>query len=141
MDNERLDMGRSRLELDDEPKWKLILENPKFRLAAALAIGLAVGSGATWATMKTDPPKKSKAAVVEQNRAENRPVQTSKTASKPPSTKKVSLKVALKECNKITNKTKREACITRTKKAYAKRTNSTTTRTSSSVKPAGTRAS
>ena len=134
MDNERLDMGSHRLELDEEPKWKQLLGNPHVRLAAALALGLAVGSGATWATMKTDQPPKKSAAVVEQRRVENKvsPVQTSKTASKPASTKKVPLKVALKECNKITNKNKRTACIARTKKAYAKRTTSTTKRTSSS---------
>jgi len=133
-------MDHERLELDEEPKWKQLLGNPKIQLAAALAVGLVIGSGATWATMKTDQPKKS-TALVEQRRVENRvsPVQTSKAASKPASTKKVSLKVALKECNKITNKTKREACIARTKKTYAKRTTSTTKRTSS-VKPATKRA-
>lgn len=133
MDNERLDMGSHRLELDDEPKWKQLLGNPKIQLAAALAVGLIVGSGATWATMKTDQPNKKSTALVEQRRVENKvsPVQTAKPASKPASTKKVSLKAALKECNKITNKSKREACIARTKKAYAKRTNSTTNRASS----------
>lgn len=132
MDNERLDMGSARLELDEEPKWKQLLGNPKIQLAAALAVGLVIGSGATWATMKTDQPKKS-TALVEQRRVENKvsPVQTNKTASRPASAKKVSLKVALKDCNKITNKTKREACIARTKKAYAKRTTTTTKRTSS----------
>jgi hypothetical protein len=99
-------------------------------------VGLIVGSGATWATMKTDQPNKKSTALVEQRRVENKvsPVQTAKPASKPASTKKVSLKAALKECNKITNKTKREACIARTKKAYAKRANSTTNRASSSAK-------
>jgi hypothetical protein len=112
-----------------------MMENQKAMLAAALAVGLIVGSGATWATMRTEQPKKPK-AVVEQRQVENRakPVQSSNTASKRPSTTKVSLKVALKECNKITNKTKREACIARTKKAYAKRTTSTTTRRSSTTK-------
>jgi hypothetical protein len=133
MDNLQMDSH----DLDEQNMFSRLMENQKVRLGAALALGLIIGSGATWATMKTDPPKKSRAAVVEQRRVENpvSPVQTKNTASKPATTKKVSLKVALKECNKITNKTKREACIARTKKAYAKRTNSTTRRTSS-VKPA-----
>jgi hypothetical protein len=121
---------------DEQSFISRMIENPNARLAAALAVGLIVGSGATWATMKTDQPKKSR-AVLEQRRVENRanPVQTNNTASTRPSTKKVSLKVALKDCDKIKNKSKRAACITRTKKAYAKSTTSTTKRTSS-AKPA-----
>jgi hypothetical protein len=143
MDNLQIDSH----DLDEQNLFSRLMENQKVRLAAALMLGLIVGSGGTWAAMKTDAPKKSKAAVIEPSRVENRvsPVQTSSTASKPASTKKVSLKVALKECNKITNKKKREACMVRTKKAYAsrtnstaKRTNTTTKRTSSSVKPART---
>lgn len=136
MDNLNMDSHDS----GEESFFSRIMENQKIRLGAALALGLIVGSGATWATMKTDPPKKSR-AVVEQRRVENRvkPVQSNETASKrPATTKKVSLKVALKDCNKITNKNKRAACITRTKKAYAKRTNSTTRRTTTSTKPATT---
>ncbi len=133
MDNLHIDSH----DLDEQNIFSRLMENQKVRLAAALAIGLIVGSGGTWATMKTEEPKKSK-AVVEQSHAENRvsPAQSKSTASKPASTKKVSLKVALKECNKITNKQKREACIARTKKAYAKRTSSTTR--TSSVKPTST---
>src|SRR5262245_32200963 len=125
-------MDHERLELDEEPKWKQLFGNPKIQLAAALAVGLVIGSGATWATMKTDPPKKSRAAMVEQRSVDKpvTPVQSSKTASKPASTKRVPIKVALKECNKITNKDKKSACIRRTKKAYAKHTTSTTKRTS-----------
>lgn len=107
-----------------------LMENQNARLAAALAVGLIVGSGATWASLRTDAPKKPK-AVVEQRHVENRatPVQSksSSTASKRATTKPVSLKVALKNCNKITNKNKRAACITRAKKTYANRTNSATT--------------
>jgi hypothetical protein len=111
-----------------------LMENQKAMLAAALAVGLIVGSGATWATMKTDRPRKPKA--VAERQAENRvsPVQTSNSASKQPTTKKVSLKVALKDCNKIKNKSKKSACIARTKKAYAKATNNSTTRRSSTTK-------
>jgi len=128
MDNLQIDNH----DLDEQSIFSRLMENQKVMLAAALALGLIIGSGATWATMKTDSPKTSKADVVEQCSVQKpvSPVQTSKPASKPASTKKVSLKVALKECNKITNKTKREACIARTKKAYAKRTTSTTKRTS-----------
>jgi hypothetical protein len=128
MDNLQMD----RHDLDEQNIFSRLMESQKIKLAAALALGLIVGSGATWATMKTDSPKKSKAAVVEQRSVEKQvsPVQTSKPVSKPATTKKVPLKVALKECNKITNKDKRAACVTRTKKAYAKRTTSTTKRTS-----------
>jgi hypothetical protein len=121
---------------DEQSFISRMMENSNARLAAALAVGLIVGSGATWATLRTDSPKKPK-AVVEQRRVENRanPVQTNNSASTRPSTKKVSLKVALKDCNKITNKNKKAACISRTKKAYAKSTSSTTKRTSS-AKPA-----
>lgn len=124
-------MDNLHMDGDEQNIFSRLMENQKVMLAGALALGLLIGSGATWATMKTDPPKKSKAAVVEQRSVEKpaaSPVQTSKPASKP-ATKKVSLKVALKECNKITNKDKRAACVTRTKKAYAKRKTTTTKRT------------
>jgi hypothetical protein len=137
MDNLQIDSH----DQDEQSIFSRLMENQKVMLAAALALGLIIGSGATWATMQTDSPKKSKAGVAEQRSVEKpvSPVQTAKPASKPASTKKVSLKVALKQCNKITNKDKRAACIARTKKAYAtKRTSSTTKRASSSVKPART---
>lgn len=122
---------------DEQSFISRMMENANARLAAALAVGLILGSGATWATMKTDAPKKSR-AVIEQRQVENRatPVQTSSTA-KPATTKPVSLKVALKNCNKITNKTKRQACITRAKKTYANRTNSATTTRQTSTSTRG----
>src|SRR5919108_6443653 len=131
MDNLQMDSHN----LDEQSIFSRLMENQKARLAAALALGLVIGAGGTWATMKTDSPKKSNEAVVEEGRVEKpvSAVQTKKTASKPASTKKVSLKVALKECNKITNKTKREACMVRTKKAYASRTNSTAKRTNTTT--------
>jgi hypothetical protein len=133
------------LNMDGLSIYERLIENPKVRLAAALALGIALGSGATWATLRSERPKSARAAMVEQRRVENRApenrVQVNATVTnKRPTTKKVSLKVALKECDKIKNKSKRTACIARTKKAYAKRTSSTTKRTSSakpvrSVKP------
>lgn len=133
MDNHNLDDS-----IDGQSFITRMMENQKAMLAAALAVGLIVGSGATWATMRTDQPNKKPTAVVEQRQVENRatPVSNS-TASKRATTKPVSLKVALKNCNKITNKSKRTACIARAKKAYANRTNSaTTTRRTSTTKPA-----
>lgn len=134
MDSHNLDDGA-----DGQSFISRMMENQKAMLAAALAVGLIVGSGATWATMRTEQPNKKPKAVVEQRHVENRanPVQSNNTASTRPSTKKVSLKVALKDCNKIKNKSKKSACIARTKKAYAKSANSTSSaRRTSAAKPA-----
>lgn len=65
MDNHGMDDHDMDIKRLDDPKWKLLLENPKVRLAAALAVGLALGSGATWATLSKDAPKNAKLSNVE----------------------------------------------------------------------------
>jgi hypothetical protein len=65
MDNHGMDDHDMDIKRLDDPKWKLLLENPKVRLAAALAVGLALGSGATWATLSKDAPKNAKISNAE----------------------------------------------------------------------------
>src|SRR6266850_1315963 len=70
MDNHGMDDHDLDIKRLDDPKWKLLLENPKVRILAAVALGVALGSGATWGMLRTDQPKSAKATLMEQRKAD-----------------------------------------------------------------------
>ena len=143
MDNHGMDDHDLDIKRLDDPKWKLLLENPKVRLAAALAVGLALGSGATWATLSKDAPKNAKISNVElrdsagkpKNAACHGPLKAVKqtTASK----KKPPVPVAKKNTKKpvVTSAKKKSTAKPATTKAKSA-TTSTKTATTSKAKPA-----
>jgi len=163
MDNHGMDDHDLDIKRLDDPKWKLMLENPKVRLVAALALGVALGSGATWGMLKTDQPRSAKGTIIEQRKADPKIKAQSNSGStrsvkQTTATKKskTPVKVVKKDTKKhpvtstsakkkstskpATSKTKPATKTTTTAKATKKKKRSTTAKpANASTKPATTK--
>src|SRR6267142_1268376 len=143
MDNHGMDDHDLDIKRLDDPKWKLLLENPKVRILAALALGVALGSGATWGMLRTDQPKSSKATLMEQRKADPkikaqsngsiRPVKQTTASKKSKSPVKVAKKDTKKHAVTSASAKKKSTAKPATSKAKSA---TSTKRAASKAKPA-----